>query len=899
MRPSIPTALCALLAGLLFAGLVRSADAQPDRPEGSRRQVRIWDFEDAPEHGEPIPIDWFRAQDSPPLRPRPTFPSWNVPSLDESVAAGGRFSVRLPTRGGSASLMLSTGVVAAIPDGDYIISAQARTDQLRHARARLVAWFLDENLARIPGSESFSEPVISEGQWTTLEAQLRGDQRSSWIQIELQLLQPRDQGGQSAKSLEVEAEDFRGSAWFDDVTIYQTPRVNLRAAAPAGIFVGAERPTLLMLVRDLTGENLSVQTSVYDLDGRLVQRVVTPAPPMGRESSFVPNLPAFGWYRATIRVTSGAVVIGERAADLLWVPDPAPMNRESRQSFALVAERLTPRQRDKLPALLERVQTGAVTLAAWDESTRPSPTPEELRPLARVIDRLVDDGQEITFSLALVPEELARQARVDRDDPLPIFQRKGDEWQPSLDALLSRFGERVRRWQFGPSGSGLPFRNPSLAAHVETAQGKLRRLVPRPLIAVPWRLEQAPPPLLSSQDAQPIETLSLWWPPAIPAHSIGQYMEAWPSALQTRLVIETLDERVYGRAGAVIDLARRAALAWQAGITHIALSEPWRFDEKHAEADFQPRAVLGAWRTLAEALGGRRIVGELSVAQGVTALIARGADSSALIAWNDSAPADKAVIRGHLGPGPITVRDLFGNRSPVEPSPAGDHSIELGDAPIIIEGVDVELLQFRAAMRIEPHFIPARAERHRVELVIENPWPIGITGRLRIAEPGDWTILPRVMPINLAPGATARLPIDLSFNVGEEAGTLQVLAEVDLRAGIVYPLQRLPLSLEIGLPSVELIPSFRYERISASRTDVLVMVRVINLTDKPLTLQAFAQAPGFKSFDAPISDLAAGASITRFFRFENGGARLKGRSIRVGLREQDGSGRLNKTIAIE
>lgn len=893
MRRSVQRTLCAILAGTSCLATGLFAQPEGDRPEGSRRQVRIWDFEDAPAHGEPVPPGWFRAQDNPSLRERPNFPAWNVPILDYQTAHSGEFSVRLPTQGGSTSLMLGSGVIAAIPDGDYAVTCMVRTQDLSSARVRVAAWFLDQSLTPIPGTEAFSPLAISPGGWTPLELQMHGDPEAAWIQLELQLLQPRDQPARRTHDDEILPEDFRGAAWFDDISIYQTPRVNLRAMAPGGIFVSPEEPVLGLLVRDLTGEPLSVEVIVYDVNGGIAQREVGPAPAQGRETTFHPALPAFGWYRAVMRVRGDAGLIGERSVDFLWTATPSPMNRETRRGFGIIAQRLTDEQRLLLPVILERTQTGSVNLAAWNAQTRADISQTELLPLAAVVDRLLDGGNEVTFTLARAPEELARLARVDRDDPLPIFMREQDEWQPYLDALLARFGERVRRWQFGPTGSGLPFFKPDLAQQVEVAQSKLRRLVPRPLVEIPWRLEQIP-----SGQSISAEALAMWWPIAIPAASIEEYVQRWNPSQRVQLTIEALSDEVYGGRAAAVDLARRTAYAWKAGIEEVSIVAPWRFTPGQ-ELEFEPRPVLGAWRTLAEELGGRHIVGELSVGEGVVALIARGVDDSALVAWNDSAPQERAMIRGHLGPGPIIARDLFGNERVVEMSAKGEHLIELGDAPVFIKGIDVELLQFRAAMRLDPPFIPARAEKHRVELVIENPWSIGITGRLRVAQPEDWTILPRVMQINLAPGATARLPIDLSFNLGEEAGTFDVVAEVELRAEQLYPLQRLPMSLEIGLPSVELLPSFRYERVNAQRTDVLVMVRVINLTDKPLTMQAFAQAPGYKSYDAPISELGAGASITRFFRFENGGSRLKGRKIRVGLKEQDGTGRLNKTLSID
>lgn len=106
--------------------------------------------------------------------------------------------------------------------------------------------------------------------------------------------------------------------------------------------------------------------------------------------------------------------------------------------------------------------------------------------------------------------------------------------------------------------------------------------------------------------------------------------------------------------------------------------------------------------------------------------------------------------------------------------------------------------------------------------------------------------------------------------------------------------------LELGLPTVEMSPSYRIEPSpSGEGSDLVVSMLITNLGDSSLTVEAFAQAPGYRAFDAPVSGLEPGASITRRFRFDGGGERLKGRSVRVGLKEAIGTGRLNRTLRIE
>jgi hypothetical protein len=270
-----------------------------------------------------------------------------------------------------------------------------------------------------------------------------------------------------------------------------------------------------------------------------------------------------------------------------------------------------------------------------------------------------------------------------------------------------------------------------------------------------------------------------------------------------------------------------------------------------------------------------------------------------LVGWNETAEPKDATIGGLLGIGAITAVDALGNQVAVGTDGEFGYRVTLDELPTFIEGVDLPLTRFRAAMRLEPGFLPARAEKHTLEVVIENPWPEGITGRIRLADPPTWDISPRVLAFNVSAGRSARLPVEFVFAPGEEAGPRIVTAEVELYADRRYPILRIPMPIEIGLPTIDLLPSYRLERSpDGQSTDVIVSAAITNISERPVTVEAFAQAPGYRLFEAPVSELQPGATATRRFRFDNGAALLQGRSIRVGIKEQDGTGRLNKTLEI-
>lgn len=878
--------------GLLWLAAVSSvapADSSQPRPRGSGRVVAFWDFEDPISRVEPVPPMWFRAQDNPPERDRPGYPAWNVPSTSTDHALSGQRSVRLPTRGGSVSLMLAAGAVAALPEARYTIEARVRTEGITHARARVSARILDSGLAPVASGAVSSAPVLAEGQWTLVRLDVDAGVTAAWVQLELELLQPAQLGGSAPPG-----EDYEGAAYFDDVLIHQTPRLWLKSNAISGFMTDPMRPEISVRVRDLAGESLTAVLVVYDMEGDEVARRETGVLDAGRSTMWMPPLPGYGWYRAVAEVSSTQGALASGSVDFVWAPAKAGDRGAARSSFG-IETRWTPPEVH--PAVLEfasRARIGTIGIPLWDSPADVEHATRESESTLKLADRLLDAGHEISFIVRSIPMTLAVEHRLDPLDPLELILQKEELWKPPLARALAMFGERIRRWQFGEAGSISAVRRDDALGEIGKARTALRSLVPRPVAVAPWSIDTLRP--IEQMPDAVVTALPLRIPdteiPSLLAKPVS-------SAIDRSILIEAPDPEVYGRRAAAIEVTRRAVRAWEAGETRLLIREPWKRSPAEA-GTLLPLVEAAVWRTISDQLSHARFVGSHPAPDGIVALLADlpGERGGLLITWNESADAATVPLRGLLARGELIASDPFGNTRIVGTESGGEQELIVGEMPVFVRGIDIGLARFRSAFTLEPAFLPARASKHTLELVINNPFNTGINGRIRIAEPEQWEITPRVVPLAIGAGKSMRVPLEFSLSSGEEAGSRDVVIEVDVSAERRYPVMRVHLPLNIGLPGVEMLPSYRFEPSAEGGVDLVVTARITNLGDRTISAELYAQAPGHRMLQAPISGIEAGDSTVRMFRFSDG-AKLRGRGVRLGLRELQSAGRLNQTLVIE
>ncbi len=927
-----------LIAGVLCAaGGSRALHAQETtRPTSSGRVVKAFDFEERDTNPLPVPFGWIRAQDDPAVpRVRPGFPLWNHAVLDyDTPAYAGIGSVKLPTNGGSTSLLLRHGELSIFPDADYLVSVRVRTQGLEHARARVVATLLDQQGAPIEDSRVASRLVRTEGDWEQVAIEVEGlDPRAAYMQIELELLQPEQQPHDDRLEFRVWPQDYSGAAWFDNLIVAQLPRLEITTAEPGNIVVSDTPPELSVLIRDLTGEDIRADLRIYDVHDHLVQRQTISDGSRRVEREILPVLPGFGWYRALLEVKVDGRLVGVRLLDYIWAP---PGEREAPSGmFGIEIPLTNPKLLSAAPALIRGAGVDRAMLRVWDTTTSMSDM-QEGSATFDLIESLLRSGEQLRFELARLPKPLANTLAVDPQQVLPAFHDPNGAWGQWGTTMLDRFGQRVRTWTFGDQPSEEPAGK--LLGQLEDARASLSGFVPGPTVSIAWPIDRPLPAALAIPGVQ----LQIEDNFAVAPDAIGDLVAQWNAVRRTSdgtdappprlgLTLSPLD-RPAERNGAQTwtalgSMARKAISFWWAARSSDASASDFSLDLRDAwwiapgkRGQVMPAPELIVWRTLATHLGGRDAIESLDLIPGVKMLVISPSTSGAnsephatdqprggLVLWLDEPTLSPVVLSMPLGLSPVRVYDVLGNESVVDPIARGNigvptHDIAITRSPIIVEGVNTQLVRFLGSLRLTPDTLESSSGMHEHQIEIRNPWDVPISGRVFIVEPGgytgdaedidrSWEIVPRVLPFNLSPGESRSLPVELGYSLGEIAGKKDLVFDVELDADRNYPTMRVRREIELGLPSVQMT-------LTARRNDAgitVVSADVLNTLDVDQYFEVIAIAPGEARIRRSINALAPGQHAERQFAF----TRAKpGDEIVVVLLPRDTSTRLNKSVVV-
>jgi hypothetical protein len=924
------------------------ACAQGSRPTVAGRLARIFDFEEQQTNPGEVPQFWFRNQDAA-QRPRPGFPGWNRAELvyDATLAHQGEGFVSLPTQGGSTSLLLESGVLPVFADTDYRIFAHIRTANLRDARAAIIARFIDAQGNIIPGSERISELAISEQAWRQISVDITSsDPGAAFIQLELALLQPKQQpqpDRTAAAPFLISTEDLSGSAMFDDVAILQLPRVELNADTTAGLFTADQTPALLVRVRDLTDETLTVRREVLSASGEVVD-AKTDSLVSGTElAAWSPRLPGFGWYRARMSLQNPqGIMVGGAVTDFAWltpaVIKPAPLrDREltlTRTTLLIDAPRLglvfddvPPSQWSQLPAIARTSGIGAMTLPLWARDLQSSQLRSHSESMQAVASQLVGSFVDLTLSLPQTPDELARAVNIERPDPWDVMllpsqnaDRIADPVQPFLSDAIDRLGA-ANSWQIGPSDSTVPFwSSHSLAA----ARAALAQRAPGITLVVPADIrDQWDPAIL--QSAGGALRLAPRIPSDLPSAAVRQAGDYWvaplaaaPRTISTQFILDGAQPSHTQPAEHAAAIARQLIEVWRmlgsepevaaSAPLHVALANAWQWPAT-ARQHARPTAALAAFTAVAQRLSDRRIAGPFPAPAGCVAWIAQPLTraetgiTGGIIAWNESGAPD-AALSVPVASETVLMYDMFGNvtrlRAAQRESGAGSLMVRvpLSTAPVFLEGLDVGLAQFVSTVEITPTLLDAAQDVGEHEIVLRNPWKNSITGKVSVLEPGgfangpidrSWRISPRAHNFTLAAGQEVRLPMQVSFRLNQEAGPKDFVLGIEVSGDQPYGIVEIERTLELGLKDFAL-------DVSATRVGdtVVAEATVTNTSDNELTIELVSLAPGSPRQRATLSNLAPRSQAVRRFSYSVAESKLIGERIVVTAADAETNRRLSR-----
>lgn len=901
------------------------------RPKAAERVVRLFNFDEPTPN--PVPDHWVRAQDAsgrpvplptppkgkpkPPVEvpagARPGFPPINEAEIDHDVAYSGGQSVRLPTRGGSTSLQLTSGVLPVFSDADYRVTAQIRTQGLTVARALVVVRFLDAE-GRPVGTEYQTPPIISEGEWKQVAVEVAGGERSAaYLQLELLVLQPRQMGA-SPGPWYVWEEDYSGAAWFDDVAVMQLPRIDFRTKQPGGVVVRPERPAFDISVRDLTGEALLFDLSVVDSRGRVVDHTVREAGSGKSSLVWEPAVDRLGWYRATLDVQSGGHRVGGRTVDFVYVEDTAGSGPESvpkLMKFGVALDDTPPGGESAIRPLVRGLGVGAASVPLWPMGIAAGEAGKRVERITPVVEGLTAELREITLSIEGVPPEIAGSARANATDVLTACKAPGGvraEVLALLAPAMEKYGPSIRRWEFGRAGQIAAAGRANLADDVSALQRAISKMVPGPLLVVGAAPEQGARALPSGQTA-----LAIGLDSGSEPRAAGQLVDAWrtssPAASELRLVLEEPGVAAFG-AGESASHAAKSMIEAYAAITKaspcgskIWVRQPWNW----SEAQPCPTPAFATERNVINQVAGRECVGEYPLGDGLRCLIfgpAPGRKTGVLVAWNESAgDVEHAEVR--LGER-MQVIDQWGNALEASSGAGRGVVLNLGREPVFVTGVDVDLARLLSSVKLEPAVLSSDGQRQDLAIVVRNPFAKPVSGQATILEPGllpegkgvdrEWLIQPRSSRFAIGPGETVRLPVSVAFSTSEESGRRDFVIEFELSGDKAFAPVKLRLPVWIGLEQLKVELTSRPAP-GPQGPDVAVDVYVTNAGGKAVSLDITGFAPGQPRARSSVKDLAAGNHTSRRLVFKDAAATLSGKRIVVSVADVESGAKLNAGVA--
>lgn len=627
----------------------------------------------------------------------------------------------------------------------------------------------------------------------------------------------------------------------------------------------------------------------------------------------------------------------------------APVSQGDLRRFAIAIDEAPMRHIMNMPSLLASAGTKVVTLPLWTRDLTERDVATHTKSLQTVTRQLVSDYVDVTLSVPRLPDTLGERSNVATTDVAAIFARPVEEWLPFSQEPFEKLGALTGRWQVGlPLSTGMPhtsayFRAAAMNDLASTRAG-IGKFVPGLTLAIPTSISQdwnrdslmkaagaarfvvqvprdmGPEAIrfLGPQRVPMSTTVDGAGPIANPAASVTS-----ESGVQWVLTPDPTDDlsSPLQRAGRmtkqIVELWRLLGDSAAPGVSpsmSIAIANPWRLSESERELP-RPTPELAAMLHTRSVLADARIVGQFPAREGimchiVAPKISEGEAMPAgwLIAWNESCDPAKAVIDMPVGPGMVEMRDVFGN-STLLPTTLGPDGIsrtihiEVTQQPVFIRGIDVALAKFLAGVSITPPLLDAAAELGEHKITISNPWPQSISGKLSILEPGgfdsaerdrSWRINPRTVSFALPAGAKREFPFTVAFRPSEESGPKRFLLGVDLTNDLPYGVLRVERELELGL---------KYFRVDGAYSirgeDLIAECIVTNTSDKPITLEITALAPGLPRSRATIPDVAPGSQAIRRFTYTQAAATLKGQHVVFSVSDPDQGDRLTRSVLID
>ncbi len=900
--------LLALSVGATFGQSGGGTNGQPGRSDSTRAQLtgqrvmQMFDFEERGIHSEKLPMFWVKSSVG------KGYPHYSRGQLDNSRKHGGQYSFKLIPDGGSVAFEYDRRqrLLRVKAGSDTQVNGYVHLEQAKGCRAQMICVLTDRMGIEIPDSFHASRLVSQSDHgpdgWAELDVYVPGNfPDARFMTVGVRFLQEAQWNNQVKDDNRIAQRNIHAVAWFDDIAVFQLPRVLLRSGKPSNVFDGNELATIQVEVEGVGTLDYEVKLTVSDANKRLIRDeawVLTGVEGEVKIRTFeLENLPA-GLYHVKMDIYSAGLLIASRQLQFAKLSQLSSNPSRSGVGFGTIMMDNTGGDFETGIELTHLLSAQLIKIPVWRQNENEGGAIISSRKTD--FDRKLLKMQQYNIKAVAVfeevPDAMALKMDPGRRTLLDVLSQDVGIWRESISGVLARYALQVPNWQIGMDVFAVERQwDPRIKTVLATMKREFSKLVTNPMLSVPINSQ-----FEVGQEQLGTRQISLGISSSVTPEYIPNYIDDFRKRNLDSIwaVIDPLAWSDYRRQDVLIDLAKRVAYAKKGKASAVFIDHPWKERQYNARSLTEPDETFLVFRTLADQLGGMQYIGEFELAPNVPALIFDNNGEGCLFAWDrryKPLSGKSKLIEMNLG-GQISQVDLFGNKQEL-PTSKGLTQLRMTNWPVLLTGINTHIAMLRSTLRLSPDIIDASIARQRLKLKFTNPFATPISGYVRFILDKqinrNWNVDPSSLQFSLDPGEEYSQEITMKFPSSELGGAkyLQALFYVDADKSYRFRAD-VPFAIELA----EIDVSIFTQRFGEN--DLIVQQVVTNDSNKKVTLYSFIDLPDTNHIEQPISQLEPGATQKKNYRIRNA-RQWRGRYLRVGLYDPKGTRRINYRVKIE
>jgi hypothetical protein len=823
-----------------------------------------------------------------------TLPVYVKVGIEDDPTAVAKRCLKVKLNGGN--VLVNSPAVAISDQFSYVVQAKFRGEGVRYSRARLRLDFCDEN-RNVMESATTAWFRNTEG-WQDIGIDAvnvtHPDVRLAIITLIVE---------------EGEHVDLEGSFSISDIWLARVPRMSVTTNSPFNVYDNPQDVLVACKLSGIREKDPNIRFRLYDaslknladntlkMQGMLITEKLSKASDIVNKDQLAerprgyagkiewhPPIKEFGFYRVYVKMDTDQGSLDERWISIAVVPR---IERKTRGEFgwSLAGDNI-PLNFEHLQQLLPRTGVSWVKLPVWYSSTEI----ERGEQLVQFTEKLAAEDIDVVGVLDRPPVDLEFGKEIPADASIADLLSNEDSsvWLPSLDEVLTRLSLRVRWWQLGIDNDTSYAHFPNNEKEIRTLREKLFRFGQDVSLGIGWPWLEMP--RTNRHPTWDFEQMSA--DPQLTGDELASYLSLPVREGVTRwATVKPLPAAHYSLETRTRDLVQQMVSAKINGASAIFADQPFD-DASGLMSDVgTPGDLLLPWRTTAALLSGTTYLGNLYLAGGSENRVFQAADGTVvMVLWNQS-PQQEVLYLGEE----VKIVDVWGR--PEKPQLKDRrHVIEVAELPKFVMGMNGAIARLSMGAKIAHSDIPSVFElAHANSIEIENTFPQGVGGTLRIVGPDRWQIVPDKIDFKLAVGEKVRRPFQVYLPFDAICGPtpLRIDFEVNAEKAYRFSIYR---EVNVGDKDIELEVNTRLK----DNGSLVVEQRMINRGDKPVDFKCFlnASSVGRKQQRMQVYQLT-NTWDSRTYTYVDG-EELLGEELYLKVEEQGGQRRvLNYSFTVE